>query len=177
MEKFKDSAGNDRVVHLTVRKARQVLTMLGLDLFTPVGENSCILKLQGPENVILRLDVLWELVKGPASTDTDKDEFEALLEGDSLAAAELALVREIVNFIQNKEVRETLQAFLVKTMKQQSELTVAAMKTLSEMKVEDLLKEQQTPKTENGNGQLSMSGSSSPPASSELIPGSTPSVN
>lgn len=115
MHTFRDKAGGEWVVEITVATVKRVKGLAGVDLLAIGDEAENLLQRLATDPVAL-VDVLYAVCH-PQITERglDGDGFADLFSGDSIEAAAAALLEELIGFFQNPRDRAIMTAALGKT--------------------------------------------------------------
>lgn len=130
MEVIKDNTGQQWELHMRLSHARVIESQTGVAVLSPeTAEDTIVALVMNPTRMI---DVLWLLVRQQVQdAGLTREEFEDRFDGKSWHAAEEALSREIVNFIQSFDpVRAKLWTSILRKAKQVSELQVAKIEAI-----------------------------------------------
>ena len=135
MRGFKDNAGRNWTVALTVDAIRRVRSLLNVDLCNLLdGAPPLLAKLE--LDPVLLCDVLFALVKPEADAQSVSDvEFGRAMGGECLTLAQDALFQELSDFF-----RQRRRMDLAKAIQKQAQLVAAAVRT-AESKVEAISEE------------------------------------
>ena len=155
---FKDAAGREWTVAITIGAAREIRDKLGVDLLQPEQGDPPLLTRLGTDEMLLAEVILCLIADQIEQRQLTERDIRNLFDGRTLLAAHQAFYRELVDFFQGRGRGDRATA----VQKQDAMIQAAVAVAESRVKAIDIkaILASATPGTPSGNS----------PASSESIP-------
>lgn len=127
MQVISDNKGREWKLHLTLRHARHIQAMTGVNILAPEDAEESILQLLA--SPLKMIDILWAVVEEQVrQAELTRDEFEDGFDGAAYLKAEKALHEEIAFFTQSVDpTRAKLWNALLKKQRKLSEVMVTRL--------------------------------------------------